>query len=816
MTSLIDDAFCPIPISVTGKQDSVMQIRHINQYLQHRLRFITCNRLFGVSLLFTTLLKLRNLGHRSIALWDELYHALVARNLMKHFLKPTFYDQPYLPYDYRGWWQGNHIWLHKSPYAMWQIAISYHIFGVNTFALRFPSLIMSSLAVFITYMIGSELYDKKVGLIAASLQAISPLMMNLVYGYMFSDHINAALIFWVELSCYLLIKGIKTGKTKYYIWSGVAQGFGYLSKSYLCLVSFGILVVIFALTRMNILKPYKENINTKRVLLQILFSILVVAPWVIFCLIEYPEEFIYENQRVLDHLNTEIEIWKRAWDFHLFEYMPAHYPYWYLVIFVSFFFLLFLAMKDRKLGNIYIILWVLAVLLPLSLSASKVPAGTDIAVPALLLCFSAVCFRIIKGKYRIAAIGYFALVFSMFFLSQWPFHLLDRVKNTLVSGIQRITVVRIFAPTLYSNVQIIYQLLCYFAAFAVFFAIYMALRLFRNSLWRERYVELLKMMTVMMLLIIAVPLISESVKITGRETTPDDLEDVGRYIKENLPENSAFILESGNQFGHFYLMFHADRSVYKPRARFDGAWIPRDESSLKWANYTFEADYMIHDRTRPFAINYRYTDHRNFYRFNPSDDADFILWRFWMDGRSSSDDVSYPLFTTERVWYRVQIAVDGRRHIIKVKELSDSTSFNEIKPCMEIDDIHHERGAIGVFGYGYVDNVVVYRIRPDHAKSETLFEDDFESEELDRMPSKWRFFGVSSVGFEAKTVRDPINQNNKVISVSAPHDVEGTARIIKTNGGIPYLVSTAEYDYPLVYKSPVEPHYRIYRLSGAL
>lgn len=432
-----------------------MQIRDIDQYLQHRLRFITCNRLFGVSLLATTLLKLRNLGHRSIALWDELYHALVARNLLKHFLKPTFYDQPYLPYDYRGWWQGNHIWLHKSPYAMWQIAVSYHIFGVNTFALRFPSLIMSSLAVFITYMIGSELYDRKVGLIAASLQAISPLMMNLVYGYMFSDHINAALIFWVELSCYLLIKGIKTGKTKYYIWSGVAQGFGYLSKSYLCLVSFGILVVIFALTRMNILKPYK--------------------------------------------------------------------------------------------GNIYI-----------------------------------------------------------------------------------------------------------------------------------------------------------------------------------------------------------------------------------------------------------------------------ILWRFWMDGKSSSDDVSYPLFTTESVWYRVQIAVDGRRHIIKVKELSDSTSFNEIKPCMEIDDIHHERGAIGVFGYGYVDNIVVYRIRPDHAKSETLFEDDFESEELDRMPSKWRFFGVSSVGFEAKTVRDPINQNNKVTSVSAPHDMEGTARIIKTNGGIPYLVSTAEYGYPLVYKSPVEPHYRIYRLSAAL
>jgi len=101
---------------------------------------------------------------------------------MKHPFKPTLFDQPYLPYDYRSWggdhvwshtfWQGNHIWLHKPPYALWQIAASYHLFGVNTFALRLPSVIMSGLAVFITYMIGSELYDKKVGFVAAFLQAV--------------------------------------------------------------------------------------------------------------------------------------------------------------------------------------------------------------------------------------------------------------------------------------------------------------------------------------------------------------------------------------------------------------------------------------------------------------------------------------------------------------------------------------------------------------------------------------------------------------------------------------------------------------------
>lgn len=793
-----------------------MKIRDITQYLQCRLKFITCNRLFGASLLVTTLLKLRNLVHKSITLWDELYHAIVARNLMKHFLKPTFFDRPYLPYDYRGWWQGNHIWLHKSPYAMWQIAISYHIFGVNTFALRFPSLIMSGLAVFITYLIGSELYDKKVGLVAAFLQAVNPLMMDLVHGYMFSDHIDVALIFWVELSCYLLIKGIKTGKTKYYIWSGVAQGFGCLSKSYLGLVSSGIAGVIFVLTKTDILKSYKVNINVKRILFQILFSVLVAAPWTIFCLIRYTKEFIFENAMVLAHLHTEVEIWKRPWDFHLFGYMPSHYPYWYLIIFVSFFFLLIFAIKNRKLGDLYIALWIVGVVFPLSISTSKVPAGTDIAVPALLLCFSAVCFRIIQGEYRVATIGYFALVFSLFFLSQWPFHLLDGAKDTILSRISRITVINEIAPTLYSNAWFIYQLLCYFAAFAVFFAVYMGLRLLRNSLWRERYVSLFKVVTVIMLSILVVPLISESLKITGKEITPDDFEDVGRYIKGNLSENSAFILESTNQFGHFYLMFHADRSVYKARTKHNGVWMPKNESFLEWRDFTVEADYMIHDRTKPFAFNYRCIDCENFYRFNPSEYADVVQWRLRLDGRWGPDDVSVPLFTNERTWYRVQITVNGKRHILKVKKKSEATLFNDIEPCIEIDDIHHDHGTISLFGCGYVDNIAVYRIFPDYAKSEIRFKEDFESEELDRLSSKWRFVGGTVEGFEAKTVKDPLDDNNRVISISAPPDVEGTAKNIRSNGGIPYLVSTEDYNYPLVYRSPVKPHYRIYELSADL
>ena len=53
-------------------------------------------------LIASGVLVVRNVGHSGITYWDEGFHAVVARNLTKHPLKFTLYDQPWLPYDYKG------------------------------------------------------------------------------------------------------------------------------------------------------------------------------------------------------------------------------------------------------------------------------------------------------------------------------------------------------------------------------------------------------------------------------------------------------------------------------------------------------------------------------------------------------------------------------------------------------------------------------------------------------------------------------------------------------------------------------------------
>ncbi|MEZ4885885.1 MAG: glycosyltransferase family 39 protein [Chitinophagales bacterium] len=98
--------------------------------------------------------------------WDERYHALVAKNLIQHPLTPTLYENPVLSYNYKGW-TTNHVWLHKQPVALWCMALSMKVFGVNEIALRLPSILFSVLGIWLTFQIALLLFGRKVAFIAA-------------------------------------------------------------------------------------------------------------------------------------------------------------------------------------------------------------------------------------------------------------------------------------------------------------------------------------------------------------------------------------------------------------------------------------------------------------------------------------------------------------------------------------------------------------------------------------------------------------------------------------------------------------------------
>lgn len=163
--------------------------------------------------------------------WDERFHALVAKHLAEHPLRPTLYEHPMLAYDYRNW-RANHVWLHKPPLALWLMAASLRVLGVDEIALRLPSLLLSTLAVFMTWVAGSCWCGRRVGLLAAGFHAVNGYLLQLPGGRVAVDHVDNALVVCVELGIFLAVLQARS-RRRWWAWVpaiGAATGLAVLAK----------------------------------------------------------------------------------------------------------------------------------------------------------------------------------------------------------------------------------------------------------------------------------------------------------------------------------------------------------------------------------------------------------------------------------------------------------------------------------------------------------------------------------------------------------------------------------------------------------
>ena len=524
-------------------------------------------------------LVLRNLGHSKIHFWDEGFHAIVARNLTKHPLKFTLYDQPWLQYDYKNW-GGNHIWLHKPPVAMWKICVSHFIFGINAFALRLPSAISLVLAAWLTFRIASDLFDKRAGLIAAFLQAFNPFLFASVHGYRFSDHIDIALLLWVQVSCWFLLRAVRTGKRKNYILSGIAMGVAYLSKSYLALITFGIAFAVWFVEwgkqKNQTLRKSSDDadtvetqeaddtvVNTKGVRIRLkdvglllLVGIGTVAPWAVYCLIKYPREFMWEHRRVLEHLNTNIEGWKASWDRPLFEYMPLFYPFFYAALFAIVLCLLVLMFKRWRLPELFILAWAIGVIVPHTLAQTKTPSATMIAVPPLLICMASVISKAWQRK-------------DWFYTAVWSASMLSIVSITTLAtrtngraqirNVLPIDWLKGFAPFMHKHFWIIEQLIGFGGILAILVGIYW---LGRQKEWQRWIWMGVRITALAIALFYAGRYVHAAYKVTERNAQIPLYVQSGERIQQEMPNNACFFLDENRTGAHFDLMYYADRSTY--------------------------------------------------------------------------------------------------------------------------------------------------------------------------------------------------------------------------------------------------------------
>src|SRR3989337_3427432 len=154
-----------------------------------------------------TILRFYQLGENPPSLdWDETAHGYNSYSI----LKPGRDEYGYrLPLSFRSFDD------YKPPIYTYLVVPSIAAFGLNDFAVRFPSAALGVLTVIFTYFMVFELFkNRTIAFLSSLFLAISP--WHLQFSRV-AFETNSA-IFWSVLGTFAFLKGIKTIKYKLVLW----------------------------------------------------------------------------------------------------------------------------------------------------------------------------------------------------------------------------------------------------------------------------------------------------------------------------------------------------------------------------------------------------------------------------------------------------------------------------------------------------------------------------------------------------------------------------------------------------------------------
>ena len=236
--------------------------------------------------------------------WDERFHALVAKNCMEHPFRPMLFKDLPLAEINSNDWSYTHIWLHKQPLFLWQIALSFKLFGVSEFTLRLPSVIMATLMIPMLYRIGKMLLDEKLGYFAALSVTFSWFLLDLVSGHGLVDHNNVCFAFYVSASIWAWMEYIRSGrKIGWMAVAAVFSGCAVLTKWLTGLLVYLVWGVYLIATYRFRLKEWK----LWHYALAVAITAAVFLPWQIYCAKTFPQEWKAEQDYNRLHLTTAVE-----------------------------------------------------------------------------------------------------------------------------------------------------------------------------------------------------------------------------------------------------------------------------------------------------------------------------------------------------------------------------------------------------------------------------------------------------------------------------------------------------------------------------
>lgn len=382
--------------------------------MNRALPFVLLLAAFAASFAIRTI----NLGHPSLAEWDESYHALVAKNVLKHPLKPTLIDNPVLPFGaipQSPAWAGSHVWFHKGTLPAWLGAAGMAV-APGTIGYRGMSLALMTGSLLLLFLIGRRLFSSRAGAIAALLFAVNPYFTGLVRGVSLSDMVDSTLLFFVLAGFLAMIAAVESGRRLQAALAGAATGLAFLSKYYLALLvpaAAVVLVLVNPVARRVLLRPEPVSFFVGGLLA-------VVGPWVAYFYARFPVDFATDVLYYVEHLGRDVENWSAPWDRFVFDYLPnaardAFVPGLFAVVVLR-----LLPGRRERLSADVMLAWLLAATIPHTIATTKVWSYGVLPAPCFILLAAALLDEAFKSSRAPLAVATAAMLTAMILPPVFP------------------------------------------------------------------------------------------------------------------------------------------------------------------------------------------------------------------------------------------------------------------------------------------------------------------------------------------------------------------------------------------------------------
>ncbi|WP_415947547.1 glycosyltransferase family 39 protein [Streptomyces sp. KLOTTS4A1] len=136
----------------------------------------------------------------------------------------------------------NAITVDKPPAALWPMALSVRAFGLGSWQILLPQVLMGVGTAAVLYAAVRRRFSAAAGLIAAAVLALTP-VAALMFRF---NNPDALLAFLMTVAVYCVLRALEHGRTKWLLWAGAAVGFAFLVKTLQAFLILPPLAVLYA------------------------------------------------------------------------------------------------------------------------------------------------------------------------------------------------------------------------------------------------------------------------------------------------------------------------------------------------------------------------------------------------------------------------------------------------------------------------------------------------------------------------------------------------------------------------------------------